>query len=193
MADTILSVAEINTLFQKITALVIGYDYDNDPDTVGAAVRISWPTEGMPAFKVDDDVTFIRAIERDSEYNRQRNMNMSDLPEWNLNMETDYTRVIEINWVFYGPNSFATAQAVRDNIFYPETQYLLNSNNLYLIPNITAPIRAPELFMSRWWERTDLTMLFNELIVRNVTIHAIKSVEVIEEDSKGIQADVEIS
>jgi hypothetical protein len=120
-------------------------------------------------------------------------MNMSDLPEWNLNMETDYTRVIEVSWVFYGPHSFATAQAVRDNIFYPETQYLLNSNNLYLIPNITAPVRAPELFMSRWWERTDLTILFNELVVRNVTIHAIKSTEVIVENSKGIQADVEIS
>lgn len=193
MTDINLEIADLNLLFQQITMDILGYDYVANQDAAAYAVRIGWPTEGAPAFKIDEDIAFITVVEKDSSYNRQREMKMTDLPNYNLNMETGHTRVVGVNWVFYGPNSFARAQAVMDDIFYPETQWLLNNSNLYLIPDISSPIRIPELFQSRWWERTDLKMLFNELVIRNKTIRAITSVEAIVENDEGITADVDIS
>ena len=193
MTDTNLEIRDLSLLFQQITMDILGYDYVAAQDAAAYAVRIGWPTDGAPAFKIDEDIAFITIVERDSAYNRQRDMKMTDLPAYNLNMETAHTRMVEVSWVFYGPNSFARAQAVMDNMFYPEPQYLLNSNNLYLIPDISSPIRIPEIFQSRWWERTDLKMLFNELVIRNKTIRAITSAEVIVENDEGITADTEMT
>ena len=177
MPDTILTIAELNVLFQGLTIGILGYELT--PVDGYSKVRISWPTGGAPAWKIAEDVVFIRILESESLWNRQREVKFLNLvdPDYG-NQETKYTRVLMVNWAFYGPHCFDNAQAVRDQMFYELNQEALKQNNLALIPNIAAPMRVPELYQGQWWDRTDLSMFFNEKIVLNYNVPYIKSAEI---------------
>ena len=55
MANIMLTMAEIETLFHSITTLILGYTVAANPDKV----RIGWNTAGAPAFKITENVTFL--------------------------------------------------------------------------------------------------------------------------------------
>ena len=180
--DIYLTIAQLNTLFQTLVMTMIGLD--PAVSTSAYAVRISWPTGGAPSWKNTEDICFLRIVEKDDEYNRQREAKFDAA---RLNQITTYTRVIEVSFVFYGPNSFDHAQTVRDQIFYQKNHDTLALQNIYLIPDIHSPKRAPELFQGNWWERTDMSMDFNELIVRNSALNSATSVAVDLYDDNGLE------
>jgi len=60
-----LKISELENLFQDLTCSILNLDKDRQ-------VRISWPTEGAPAWSITDDVLFIRVVPVDNMYNRQR-------------------------------------------------------------------------------------------------------------------------
>ena len=176
MSDIALSINELNIIFQTLTIQAL--DRDVSLPSSAYAVRVSWPTTGAPAWKITEDVTFIRIIEADDKYNRQRENKFIGLDTDNGTNLTRYTRVMEVFWTLYGSTSFANAQAIRDRLFYQEYHDILAQSNLYLIPDIVSPVRMPELFQGQWWERVDMSMRFNELIQRGLTIPYIKSAEI---------------
>ena len=170
MADSALTIQQINVLMQTLTMGMLGLDPAKPASAY--AVRLSWPTGGAPAWKVTEDVAFLRCLEVDDGYNRQRETDFN----WATSTQsTRFTRVWSISWTFYGPNSFSNAQSVRDLIFYQQQHDTLAQSNLFLIPDIMAPRRAPELFADQWWERTDLTLSFNEAVTRDTVVNAIES------------------
>jgi hypothetical protein len=199
--DVFLTETQLNNVFWSLTMQLLGYDPAEYSDSTNLPtampVRISWQSEGAPAWKITEDICSLRIIEIDDSYNRPRNITFSALDDDNLTQEMAYTRVIQVDFVFRGPNAFDHAAIAKDRIFYQEYHDILYASNLYLILDIPAPIKAPELFQNQWWKRVDLTMQFNELVVRNIAVPIIKSatVTVETEDPGGNidSSDVEIT
>ena len=188
MADIDLKLVEIENVFQSLTIQTIG-------GSPIADVRISWPTLGAPAWQITDDVIFIEITEKDHLYNKAREVAIKTNDASSLVMQTSYTRVISVHWIFYGPNSFDNAQKVRDALFYEYPfRDTLTNNHIYMVPDIPAPNRRPEKFMSQWWERVDMEVLFNELVIKEIIVPSVETIEVVVSDSDNNQiADINIS
>ena len=167
---------------------------DIDPASDGAysKVRVDWSRGGAPAWKVTDDVCFLRCAEDDDEYNRIREVKLTGRDDVSLTRTTTYTRVWRVNWILYGPNSFDHARMVRSALFGPLAHDALAASNLYFIPTPAAPVRLPELFSGNWWERTDFSARFNEAVTEVETISSIASAEIIVETERGIVEDITV-
>jgi len=164
---------DLENLFQSVIVGITGLN----PVT---GVRIAWPTEGAPAFKITDNIVFIQITEDDEPINKQRDVVMSDTFDGTALVQTmTFNRVNKLALTIYGPDSWANAQAIRDQMFYQSVHDLLSVNNIYMVTEIGSPVRFPELFDERWWERVDLSIRFNELITNILTIPYVKSEEVI--------------
>jgi len=207
MADTYNALLRLNMLFQVLTMEMLGLISVRTNDVIAeltlsqggtlllsqggslllnqeelsdaaSTIRISWQSQGQPAWKITDDVSIISVTEKDSEYNKPREIVRTEKDDDNANFAMSKTRVLTVSWTFYGPNAYDNAQLISDYIFMDAHRSTLAENNIYLIPDITSPVRVPELFQTQWWERTDLKMNFNELIIRNVTVPYLKSSEI---------------
>lgn len=183
MANIYLTMKQLEALFWQSTLLMLGLDPKNK-DNAGK-VRLSWPTQGAPAWKVDEDVVFLRITEADDEYNRQRDTvyDPKDKDPDNAIEKKTFTRVIQAYWICYGPNSFDRAFAIRNALFATQSRETLSGSGLYLIPDMDAPRRSPELFAGQWWERTDLSARFNEYIRLDATVPYLKSADITVEQS----------
>lgn len=184
--DTILTLAEIGELFYDLTVDLLGAS--SNPE-----VRLSWPTGGAPAFGVVDDVTFLRILDTEGGYTRQReNIYTQEGSPEEPNMAISYTRQLEVGYIIYGPNSWSNAVNIRNKIFYQEHHDTLAKKNIYLVPNFNPPRRMPELWQGQWYERADLAMRFYELVVVNEPIPSLKSVEIGLYDRKGLVTTLDI-
>jgi hypothetical protein len=118
---------------------------------------------------------------------------------------TSYTRVWQVTWNIYGPNSFETARAIRSGLFNQDNAAgtiladadgnpilpfgQLDGNNVYFLPDVAEPVRCPEEENGQWWERVDMVAKFNELVQEESTVETAASVEVIVQADAGIAAD----
>ena len=184
MADVSKTIEELEEIFRSLTVSMLGTSPTPD-------VRISWPEDGAPAWKITENVTFLQVIEKDDRINRQRDESfIASSPDSEVIRVNEYTRVIQISWTFYGPDSYENSQLVRDGLFLQEYHDVLADDEIYLIPDIAAPRRAPELFQGRWWKRCDMAASFNEKIRKETTVNTIESAEMVVNDYSGIVADV---
>ena len=196
--DIYKTLPELNILFQEMIIAMLGYTKTGSPaayaEAAYKAVRVAWPTEGAPAWKITDDVACIRVVEDDHAINREREDEYENIDDGlTLNEATSYTRVLNLFIAFYGPSSFEHAQEVRDCLFKNVYRQYLAEYSIYLVPDIVAPRRAPEPFQGQWWERTDLELRFNEKVVKNDEINSIGSAEVAVYDRNGLVAEIEIT
>jgi hypothetical protein len=145
-------------------------------------VRIAWPTNGAPSWKITDNVIYLRVYPVDEQYNRLKDIKYRPNNETSIIQEESYTRVIAVDWILYGPSSFEDADTIRNEISKIET---LTQNNVFLVYSRTAPVRMPELFNGQWWERSSLTMYFYEQVTREHTVPSISGVQVIIKTEKG--------
>jgi hypothetical protein len=201
MSDTYLTKDQLQTLFQSVTMVILGLDPTTwnayqaalaagtpwtgpIPANPYSTVRIAWQTSGAPSWAPGDDVVIVGVVERDHPYNRIRESQLSDIagnPNHELNRAFHYTRVMEAQWTIYGPNSYDNSQAIRDGLFSDPAHATLKASNLFLTGAIVAPRRAPEIYPSpggEWFERVDMQAMFNEIIIRNVTVPSIGSADV---------------
>jgi hypothetical protein len=187
MAATPLVPATINVVVQDITIAALGFapgDYKK--------VRVDWQTFGQPFVTPQEDMVALRCVEVDDWYNRVREQHL-ELNDDNqsFTQTTEYTRVWEIFWSLYGPNSFDNARKLRSALFSDATHNAFKEANLYLITDPAAPVRVPEPFdNTEWWERVEFSAMFNEDVAEVDVINAVTSVEVIVEDSTGVLADI---
>ena len=181
-----MTIKEAENLFKGVTLDMLG-------GSPPADVRISWPTQGAPAFGINQDVIFLRVIEQDGQYNRQKEREYTNIDADTKNQALLYTRILNVTWIFYGPNSFDNAQTVRDKIFYQQHHDTLAKQQVYLITDFQAPRRAPDLFQGDWWERVDLSISFNEQIIRNEIISTVLSAEIGIESDSGLKKELIIT
>lgn len=178
MADAVLRLNEIEEIFWSITMLMLGLNPDSEDEKEISKVRTTWPTDGAPSWKINEDVCFLSITQRDDLINRQRNVRYEEESEEQLKRIMEYTRVVNCSYILYGPNSYDHAELLQDSLFLPEYKEMFNKNYLYLIPDIAAPTRAPELYNGRWWERSDFEVNFNLYVRREQVVDYIEDIEI---------------
>lgn len=172
MPDTILSLKQIEDLFQDVTMQMLGYPkVDGDGEPINQdKVRISWPTAGAPAWGITEDITFIRVSPIDDLFARQRDVGYSAQDSVTAKRSVNYSRVHQIQWICYGPNSFEKIENIRHGIFLPGFKDQFKKKNMFLVTDVGMPQRMPELFNGQWWERSDLIVRYNEGVERSNTV-----------------------
>lgn len=142
-------------------------------------VRVGWQQLGQPAWAIDEDTCIIRCATVPSDYSETRDLT-NTAGDTTVTQSDTFTRCWKTFWTFYGPNSIDRARAVRSALMKIDfVAYTLAQSNLYLIPDISEPLRSPEDFQGQWWERVDMTAIFNEQVNEQYVVNAIASVEVI--------------
>lgn len=183
MADQILTLKQVEDTFWDLTTRMLGLD-PLSPANAGK-VRVNFPTQGAPAFKVDEDVAFISVNTELDPITQQRDVQYSQQSVDNANRLVTYTRVQSIRWTFYGPNSYDNAEKIRSLLFNSAYSDLLAAKNLYLILDVSVPIRAPEPFNGQYWERVDFVANFNEEVKVTGTTPYLKSANITYYTRKG--------
>lgn len=147
-------------------------------DIVGAGdgappVRRSWA--GLPDWKIDDDVIFMQlaetdddiAVPLDTEYREDGS---------GLIAKQGTSRVFTLRLNAYGPNAYDSLLRIRTEILRGRKN--LRLAKVYPVPERSPIIRAPELFQGRWWNRADIALKFNVLMIFEADIGTIESVNV---------------
>lgn len=189
--DTYLTLAQLNQLFQLLALNILGYGnlvtpwqtylqnpVGNAPTNPYYFVRVEWPTVGAPAWGRTEDICFVGITQINSPYSQQRQLVYTPLDDSNAVESAGWTVVNSVVFNFYGPNSFDNARLMQDRIFRQENHDQLAQSNVYLIPVNIFPRRTPELFQGQWWERSDLVLMLNELVIRNEARPYIAEVDV---------------
>lgn len=197
MAEVYQTISELEELFQRMIIDMLGLALGSpaDYDAASYYVRIAWPAEGAPAWERTEDVCFIKVTEEDDPVNRQREERLTPQggsPEsLYLDKEISYTRVINLNLICYGPNSWENIQTIRDYIFEENPfRWALATDKIYPIPDMVAPRRMPEPFQNQYWERVDFDIRFNENIKKVVEVGTIGTVPIVLTDDNTRIEDV---
>lgn len=149
-------------------------------DIVGAGkgappVRKSWPQSGSPDWKIIDDVIFMQLAETDDEIATPLDYDFTADGD-DLILKQGTTRVFNLRLNAYGPKSYENLLRIRIEMLRGRKN--LRKQQIYPVPKRTPVIRAPELFQGRWWERADMTLKFNVLMVFETTVGTIEKVNV---------------
>jgi hypothetical protein len=131
-------------------------------------------------------VVYVRETEVDDQYNRVRDVSYAQSSVGaapnvvtTTTKITQYTRVWEVFWTVYGPNSFDNARKIRSALFDRYVHDQFARNQLFLVTDPRAPVRAPEFHDGQWWERVDFSAKFNEFVTETYSVEMTESVEII--------------
>lgn len=171
MADTALTIQQLENIFQSLTATLTGLDPNS-------GVRIAWPQDGAPGFPISGNFAFVRVTPANDQYIQQRETSYQSNGINPLLTATSYTRVHRVQWVLYSSTGADYADILRDGLYHADTISTLKASNLFMVLDVPAPSRIPELFNGQWWQRADLSARFNELVTRNSTVPYLASVNI---------------
>lgn len=174
MPNIINTLKQIEDLFQGITMQILGIDPAIAVNQ--NKVRIAWPVGGAPAWKITEDIIFVRVTSNNDPIIQQRDIEYTPYDTNNSNRKASYTRNHTVQWTCYGPNSFDNVDKIRNGIFLLANKETFDINNLALVTDVSAPTRAPELFNGQWWDRSDVQANFNESVTRTGTVPYIQEV-----------------
>jgi len=211
MTSTGLTDAQMSVIWQNILLQCLGITPAGPTDASAySQVRIDWPVPGQPAWPITADVAFIRAVVVPDSYNAAHEAQQplqgggyGGPPPYgdgvygggggtSYTEATIYTRVWQLSFIFYGPNSFDHARQVQACLYQDFVHDILSASNIYLDTLIGTPRRTPELFQNQWWPRSDFAARMNEMVTDSLGKQTIQSVEIIMEDADGIFADIEL-
>lgn len=161
---------ELEDLFWRATVMCLDLDPDSEEDEVQRRVRISWPTSetGSSNWERDENVVFLRISPGLDPYGEIQDVEHVYDSQTNTQKEVVYYhRSHRIIWLCYGPDSDDDADAIRIGITQGDIHEYLMASNVAIQPHIRDPIRMPEQDETgEWWERTDLTADFYQLVSR---------------------------
>lgn len=192
LISSALTAQAMSTLFQTIALQMLGIDSTTDTHAY-SKVRINWPTTGQPGGLITDDICYIEAKEVDDDYGMIRDAQFPANDDTTTNVTFTYTRVWEIRFVLYGPNSYDNARVIRSAVLLDFSHDFLAESNVYLVPDTPSPRRVPYEFNSQWWERTDLRLKFNEGVTETTVVTSGASVEIKLYNESGQVADFTVS
>ncbi len=184
--DVYLTIQELQKIFYDLFVSM----FNSSPSQ--SQVRWSWPVQGAPAFRINDDVVFLKLYDTPGTMTTLREDKYSQ-EDGVPNMSTGYTRTLRLDCIFYGPNSWENAVTIRNKMFWQEHHDTLAASNLYMIPRFDPPRRIPELWQGQWYDRSDLSVSFNELVVLNRELPYIEKVPVGVYNRNGLVTQIDIT
>jgi len=146
----------LEDLFFAATCRILG---DGWPE---GGIRLTYPQDGQPSWKIDEEIVFIRLFEREDDYAKQLD-SIYDARGPTVVKKSARTRVWDVGYTAYGPHACETVNKIKDGMFRQDVKRILAKHAVYLIPDLPPCRRVPELFAGQWWQRWDLTLKFNEL------------------------------
>jgi hypothetical protein len=160
-----------------------------DPDAYGK-VRVDWQTQGQPGWDVTDDIAFLHATEKDDEYNRirEQELTVNDAP-FTVNEVSTWTKCWQLSWEIWGPNANRRGNLIRNGLLLDWTASSLASSRLYVVPDIAKVDRVPQKFQGQWWEVAYLRCDFYEDVTQTLSTPTGNSVEIIVSDKSGVLID----
>ena len=159
---------ELQKLFWRELAQVV-----NDPTV---QIRLSWPKNGAPDWKITDNVIFIQVTEESGEDITQPIDSAWADKQDDLVLRDAMTRVVKLALTAYGDRAYSLLAAIRYRLTKGSNR--LRKKKLFLIPAPSSIQSVPELFQGRWWPRSDLFLRFNSLIVFETDIKTIKEINI---------------
>jgi hypothetical protein len=190
LTTTALLDSEFAGLLQDVVLSVLNIS-PTDADAY-SKVRVAWKVP--PAWDISEDICSIQVSEIDGDYNRVRDRRYLAQSALTTILQIDkYTRIWQASFIFYGPSSGDHARLLRSSMKLDFTHDALLASNVVLTGKVGAATRAPELFEGQWWERSDVRLEFYELITETLSVPTIASTEILLYNSKGLQADIEIT
>lgn len=157
------------------------------------ACRISWNTQGAPAWSVGQNVISVTIVEEDDEYNRIRNRWDTINDDVSVTQNDQYTRCWQVSFIGRGPNAFDSIRLIKSALLQDFTHDILAASQVYLVPDLPAPVRTPELFEGQWWQVTTLKCSFYEQVNETITVQTVTSTEVIVENKDGVVANFTVT
>ncbi len=193
MTSTGITDSQMSVIWQNILLKCLGITPSGPTDAAAySQVRIDWPIPGQPAWKVGDDMAFIRAVVVPDEYSAAHEAQPPAEAGTLIPENTIYTRVWQLSFIFYGPNSFDRARQVQACLYQDFVHDILSASNIYLDTVIGTPRRSPELFQNQWWPRSDFAARMNEMVTDTLDKQTITNVELILNDALGVFDEIEV-
>ncbi len=125
-------------------------------------IRWKYPVDGQPDWKITDNIIFLNTSEQNDDYGKQINSEFKT-ENGTVMRYMSRTRVWQVLFTVYGPNSYDIANSIKDGVFTQKIHDNLSKNSVFLVPNLPVCVQSNEMFAGQWWERWDLTLIFNEL------------------------------
>lgn len=148
---------------------------DTDAPETQDKVRLTYPTGGQPGFEIDEDIVFMRVFTGGGdEYDQQMYPdNTAD-----VNVDVNYTRVITLSLIAYGPNAPDNLERVRVSFITGNQTLDLKKEKIYPRINPSSVARVPEYFEGQWWERADFSIVLYAEENTSIEIEGLASAEV---------------
>ena len=178
MAEISKTSVEIEDLFRLIVCTILGLD----TETTNERIRFPWGSHlpaavgSAPYWNREEDILFIYALPHDDPYNRPRDRHYVDRGDAGLVQLEEHTDVHEVLFVNYGPNAYETARNIRNGLYRNDIRVLMQRNHFSLVTDVPAPRRVPELMDGAWWNRVDLSAVFNELVRKEYEAGTLESI-----------------
>lgn len=188
--STALTPSQLDTVFQSVTTQMLGIA-PTDPQA-NFKVRLSWQTQGAPAYGINDDVVFIRCREIVTEYSTIRDQTWSMVDSVYAQRTRSYSRMWNVFFRARGPNSFDTVRLIKSMLLEDFVHDTLAQSQLYMITEMGTPVRVPELYEGQWWEQVDFNADFLEQVTETMTATTITGVEIIGQTDIGTTFDVKV-
>lgn len=180
-----MTLADMEDLFYTDLMTALGYDPEKTYGNSSPPVRKSWPTGGAPAWKITDDVLFLKIFDQQGQDISMPIDTVMENDGEDLKSYKGQTRVLRLNLVAYGPHCYDNLLTVR-RYYQTAKNADIRAADIYLIPGTDTPQRLPELFSGQWWDRADLDLYFNSLVECDEPVNAIKEVPVtVSKNSQG--------
>ncbi len=182
--EQIKTVEEIEDIFRVAVFMI----WNSNPEEKQNQKRIRFPwgsdiknkqSDTTPTWKREEDVCFIYELPQDGSYNGLSDVTY-ELDEQKRDfIEVDeHTDIHTVLFANYGPNAYECARDIRDGFKRERIREYLKRHHFFVVPPIAAIKRVPELINGQWWNRVDVTVIFNEYVRREEAIKSIESVTV---------------
>ena len=180
--EIVKTVEEIEDIFR----IAVFQIWNQNPDTAQNQKRIRFPygsdlknTDSAPTWKRQEDVCFIYELPQDGSYNGFSDISYTlDKSKRDFIEVDEHTDIHALLFVNYGPNAYECTRDIRDGFKRERIREYLKKHHFFVVPPIPAIRRVPELVNGQWWNRVDVTVVFNEYVRREEPIKSIESVTV---------------
>lgn len=182
--EQIKTVEEIEDIFRVAVFMI----WNMNPEEKQNQKRIRFPwgsdiknkqSDTAPTWKREEDVCFIYELPQDGSYNGLSDITYElDESKRDFIEVDEHTDIHTVLFANYGPNAYEYARDIRDGFKRERIREYLKGHHFFVVPPIAAIRRVPELINGQWWNRVDVTVVFNEYVRREEPIQSIESVTV---------------